>query len=347
MNKMILWFFLSCKRQMKRPFFLIFLCLLPVGAWLLQGAETKDSGKIAIAIVTNGDSWNERVAEKLMGEDHSFEFYLCETEAELSEDVMAGRAECGYIFQKGLKSNLDSGKYKRSVTTVVSPSTVAAQLASETVFAGLFSVYGQDLLEQYSQSGIVFEGLERDAVYTELKSIYDKYLNNGSTFSFTYETAGGQTVKKDSVKAVFPIKGVIAVFLFISGLSAAVIAAEDEEAGIFSAVSGGRKALYMSAEIAAPVFISCISALLCLLVSVGMKAPIKEILSLILYGILIIIISFLLLRIVKNPMALAGLIPFFVIISLVACPVFVDLSVFIPILKTIRWFLPPYYYLML
>lgn len=346
MNKTLLWFYLSCKRQLKHPFFIIMLLLLPTGMWLLHEAESQSSDKIAIALYTEENTWNERVASELINGTHSFDFYLCKSKEELSKDVASGTAECGYVFSKELRERLPLGTYKRLITVVTSPSTVTEKLASETVFAGLFRVYGRELLKAYSEEGEPFKAFSGNA-WAELEPIYDGYLVNGSTFSFEYVTVDGEVIKKDSVKAVFPIKGIAAIFIFVIGLAAAVTACEDNQRGLFASVGKGRKAVCIMAQLAAPVALTCGVAFLCLLLTGNGGNPGKEISALLFYGVITVLFSYLLMGIVKNPLVLAGFIPFFIIAGLTACPVFADLSAFLPVLRIVRLFLPPYYYLIL
>lgn len=349
MNKMGLWFLMSCKRQLKRPFFLILLILIPVGMGCFRQLEKNDSGRIAIALYSDGDAWNEKVTEALTGGGHSFAFYVCESKEELLEDVAAKRAECGYVFPSGLKKMLDRGEYRRKISMVVSPSTVAAQLASEAVFAGLFKVYGRDLLKQYAETGELFAPLAaagEGAVWSELEPLYDQYLENGSTFAFQYGTASGGRMEENTIKAVFPVRGIAAVFILVIGLSAAVTAAADEKKGLFQSMAGIRRTTCILVQMAAPILLSCLSAFLCL-VSSGELGPMgTETAALLAYAAAVTLFSCLLERVIKNPLFLSGLIPFFIIGSLVACPVFADLSAFVPILKTVRLLFLPYYYLM-
>ena len=347
MNKVFLWFLLSCKRVLKRRFFLFLLLLIPAGMWAFYEAGAKESDKIVIALCTEGDMWNERVADELMSSGSSFEYYKSGSKDELIEDVMSGRAECGYIFPEGLIEKLEKGTHKRAITVVTSPSTVTAKLASEAVFAGLFRIYGGNLLEGYAESGEPFQDFQADAVWEELEPLFFDYLSNGSTFSFAYGTEEGGVIKADTVKAVFPVRGIVAVFIFVMGLAAAVTAGEDEQNGLWRTVNNGRKQLYAAAQIAAPVFLSCLSALACFYVSGSSRGILKEVPALVLYSFLIIFVSWILLRLLKNPLLLSGLIPFFIIISLVACPVFADLSIFVPVLKELRYLLPPAWYLVM
>ena len=357
MNKWITWFGLSCKRQLKKPLFFILLFMMPFGMWMFHQAETGSSDKIAIALFADGDAWNEAVAETLTEGEHSFEFYLCESKEALLEDVASRKAECGYSFPAGLRERLREGDYRRSIRVAASPATVADKLSSETVFAGLFEVYGRELLREYSQSGEAFEGetvpegsteaLFEEQRWQELEALYETYLENGSTFAFEYETANGAAVEKHSVRAVFPVRGIGAVFIFVMGLAAAITVGEDERRGLFSSVTDWKKRGFMMAQLSASVFLSCVSVFVCLLASGGVRGALAEAGALAAYGILTAVFSYALLILVKNPLVISGLIPFFILGSLTTCPIFADLSAFVPVLGVIRHFFLPYYYLIL
>lgn len=346
MNKYGLWFLFSCKRCLKRPLFVMLLLLLPLTLMGLNRMQEGSSDKIAVALYTEEDSWNMMVAEELMKDGSSFRFYLCGTSQELKEDVMAGAAECGYLLPAGLKEKLDSNRYKRAITVVTAPSTVTDKLASEVFFGGLFRVYARNLLQEFSRTSQIFASMDREAVWRDLEPLFDQYLENGSTFSFQYETAEGKAVEDNTVKAEFPAKGITAIFILVMGMAAAAGAGEDEKNGVFTAICRGRKNLIMAVQIGALVFLACLSGLAGLAAAGSMGSILKEAVSLALYGLVVTAYAFVFGRILKNPLLISGFIPFLIIICLTACPVFADLSVFVPVLKVIRVFLPPYYYLL-
>lgn len=354
LQKQIFWFLLSCKRALKKPFFLLLILLLPLGAAGFRQAEEEDSGKIAVALFADGDEWNRKVAENLMDEGETFDFYLCDTREKLQKDVVSGKAECGFSFPAGFRELLEEEDYRRSIRVTVAPSTVTAELASETVFAGIFRVYGRELLEQYVKEGEAFSAARGEGgaetarlVWREVELRYDVYLTNGSTFAFEYETLDGGIIEKDGIKAMFPIRGIGAVFILVMGLAAAVMAAEDEKRGFYAAVTAGCRRWYQAVSIGAMTGLSCGAVLACLLVSGTFRGMAAEMPALLLYGALTVLFSAVLLFLLRNPLALSGMIPFFILGSFITCPVFVDLSVFVPVLAVLRWlFLPWYYFLM-
>lgn len=338
-------FFFSGKRALKRPFFVILLCLLPLGMALFHQAEKRDDGRIPVALFTGGNAWNETVADRLERESESFSFYRCESEERLRDEVASGRAECGYVFPEDLRERLDAERYRRAITLYVSPGTVAGKLSTEVVFAGLFQVYGRELLKDYTETGDAFSD-GAPAAWPEVEALFDAYQAGDTTFAFQYQTLGGGLISEGGMTAVFPVRGICAVFIFVMGLAAAVTAAEDEERGLFAAVTGRRKRRFQLAQTGAFVALAALSAAASLLVSGSLREAGKEGVLLMVYSFVVTVFSSAFLWMLRSSRRLAGSIPFFILGSLIACPVFLDISVFVPELGWLKWMFLPWYYLM-
>ena len=346
-RQMIYWYILSCKRILKRPIFVMFLCFVLIGAGWFRNVEEQDSGKIPVALYTSSDGWNDRVANVLLQEEGSFDFYLCESQEQLEEDVASGRAECGYSFPDGLKTQLLENDYKDSITVTVSPATVSADLISETVFAGMFSVWGKELLEDYVVNGDIFEETRKfnEDVWNSIAPSYEEFLTNGSTFRFEYASIDGEIVEKPKMKAIFPVRGLGAVSIMVMGLAAAVMAIEDDENGFYSRTGIGRKRWFQTVSIAASVFISCLVVLGAIAIAGECNELYRELLNLLIYGGIAVWFSMMIVICIPKSVIVAGMIPLFILGSLIACPVFADLSVFLPVLKIVRYFFIPWYYM--
>ena len=310
---------------------------------------------IAVALCPGTDAWNQALAERLESEEsRSFFFYPCGTEEEAKKAVMTGRAECAYLFPERLKERLDEGHYTRAVRVLVSPSTVAEKIISEKIFSELFEVYGRELLADYGKNGAAFQTVMARCQTTEarekacgvLMELYEKYHSNGSTFTFDYQTLqGGTALQTGAMKVVFPVRGLTAVFLFIMGLAAAVMAGEDAERGLYAAVRSRERWLLQTAEIAAFVFLASISAYAALLASGNGAEPLLEAGKLLFYLFFVTMYAFGCLAVCRKPGFLAALIPVFILASLLLCPIFFDASVFLPGSAGVRKLLPPWWYL--
>ena len=370
MNDRLIWLWLSVKRQLKRPLFVVFLLAVPAVMVFLSRLEQADSGRIAVAVYAEDETLAPEVIGLLESTEGVFEFYTAPSAEAVKEDVAARRAECGYIFGEDLKGKLDSGNCRRCITVISAPSTVLAELSTEVVYARLIDVYGRELLKTYSEEGEGLSFLPEEERWEALEPLYEKYASNGSTFSFAYVTAeeafgedapGGAGALQGTDSAAwedaadraesagglagFPVRGVGAVCMFIMGLFSAAWLVKDEESGLFSAVSGNRRSFCRAVSAGAPVFLLGLSVLAAVFFSGGGGNLLKEAALMAAYAVLVAAFSMALERLLGRAEILLGLLPFLAIASLVVCPVFADLSYFVPAFRLLRLLFVPYYYL--
>ncbi len=358
MKRALIWFFLSCKRYLKQPVFLLLLLVLPFAALLAGGSLGNSSGQIRIALYTDGkaeDSLEVQLIEKLSGQgsrDGMFSFYQCENEQQLKEDVAAKRAECGYVIGEDLREKLNQGEKKRLITVWSAPSTVTASLSTETVFAALMELYGRELTKGYAMSGEAFSalgkpGTERRAEVSDKAGIlYDKWMEQGGTFQFqyVYQTTG-ESGSEALAPSVFPVRGIGAVAVFAAGLYSAVVLMRDEKRGLFVRLGYRQKLPCRLASLTAPVALMALSALLALYAGGEAAGVLREGAAMLLYGVAVLAMAWVLKLLLPSPDLLCCLIPFFLLGSLIFCPVFLDIGALVPELEVMGKLFLPYYYL--
>lgn len=363
MKKVMIWFLLSCKRYVRKPSFLVILLLLPLGILAADRSQGHKEQEIKIAVSVQGGDGNElgrRLAESLVNRRRGvdagmFRFYACRDEEQVKDEVASRRAECGYVITEGLREKLDSGKYRRSILVYSAPSTVAASLSTETVFAALMEIYDRDLLTAYVAEESLFDSLgapgsrDREQSALEAGALYDKWLDNGSTFRFEYSFQGQEGAADlpgtQTQETVFPVRGMVAVYVFVTGLYGAVVLCGDEERGLFLPLSYGYRTPCRLASMAAPVAMAAVSGLLALWASRSLVGPVKEIVAMAVYCMAVTAVSWLLKVICRRPQVLCCIIPFFVIGSLLFCPVFIDAGRYLDVLDQVGKIFPPRYYL--
>ncbi len=343
--RMIVWFLLSCKRQLKHVFFVILLILMPLALLSFQQVEKQDSGKILIGVFSEDREMVPEIIDSLLKQDGMFEFYVSESEDKLKEDVITRYAECGFVFADNFKQKLDDRKFKRSIIAYNAPSSIMHSLSKEVVFASVIEVYGQDILKQFIEESELFEGEDKDRLYQELQNNYGNQTRNGTTFSFRYETLSTQPIEESVARIAFPVRGMLAIYLFVIGIFSAVSLRKDEQKGLFIALPFGTGFPCKLAVLAAPVFLAGISAWVTLIATGNHGGLMKELIYLFLYMIMILVFSYVLKVIVRDPVLLCGLIPVFILASFVICPVFFDFGQWVPGLKPFRYLLLPYYYM--
>lgn len=362
MKQMCLWLLLSCKRYLKRPSFVLILLLFPVSAWLFGLMEQDGDQKIAVAVCAEGDQTGE-LGERLLDaleakgslEDGMFRFYPVQDDLAVQEEVASRRAECGYVIGENFEEKLSQKQYRRTITVYSAPSTVTATLSTEVVFSVLMELYDRTLLQDYVRSDELFDSLgepdgeARSELSAQAGSLYDKWLTNDSTFRFEYESvarsAGEGNTGGETSSTRFPVRGILAIYVFMTGLFAAVTVLWDEKKGLFLPLSYASRTPCRLACLAAPVLLAALSGLAAVgAAGIGTGWG-RESFILLVFASAVVLFSWILAKLCPNPNVLCCLIPFFLVSCLVFCPVFLDVGRYVKGISWVGKCLLPYYYM--
>ncbi len=354
MKRMVVWFFLSVKRWLLYPGFALLLLAMPLLLWGISALEPEETEKIRIGVTAEGDGLGTAVKEDLMqmSEDGSmFEFVSYSTEEELKRAVQIKQAECGYLFPEDLEKKLDQGRYKRSILVYTAPSTILEPLAGEVVFSVLAARYDGMIFADYAESQKEAQGKEKQEFFRkEAVSWYQTYQENGSTFGFEFKTEGldnpdGQMKDARADNGIFPVRGLIGIFVFLSAFFAACSVKEDEKKGLFLAVPYGERALCKLGALAAPVCLAVLSGWLSLWVTGEFQGVVLEIASLSACGIVSIFYAWAISAAIPRAEWIAMMIPALALGLFLVCPIFIDAGKWLDVIGMIRWLLPPAWYL--
>lgn len=429
MRSVGIWFFLTCKRYLRKISFLLILLALPAAAFFIRRAEREEAQEIRIAVcvqreeegegvrrerMSGEETFGEETSEEALGEETSeeealgeeifgevafgeetsreetsgeemseeaisretaslekmlldrlagmgeeetnsiFRFYPCDSEEQLKAEVASGKAECGYVISPGIKQKLDRKEYKRSILVYSAPSTVLASLSTEVVFAALMELYGKDIFVNYiSGQELVGEmaaaaGMDNRQLAVQAEEAYERWMGNGSTFRFQYRQPGVNEKEDGEEKltaAVFPVRGFVAVYLFIAGLYSAVMLGLDEKKGLFLSLRYGEGRSCRGAVLAAPIFLVFLSGFAALASGGCLQGIGREAGAMAVYFGAVCLFSYAVKVLCRKPQAVCCLIPLFLVGSLVFTPVFVDIGQFFPEWEWIGKLFLPFYYL--
>lgn len=350
MKQVWLWFWLSCKRYMRRGIFSLILLLLPAAALAFPAGRTEDD-RIGVAVY----AWDQKglgrqLADRLVSrqEEGMFRFFLCTSEEEVEAQVASGAAECGYVIYEGLEEKLDRKELRRVIGLYKSPSTVAGELSSEVVFGELITLYNKELLKDYVTGGQDADP-ERLQAAVRAGELYDEILTDGSTFSFEYVLKGREKDGSEEIEeaSLFPVRGLGAVLVFGISLYSAVALGEDERRGMFLPVDYSRRLFCRLAALLAPGALAACSLLVALAAGGVMGNPVRELGLLAAYVLLTGADAWILKVLCRTPEILCCVIPFMLMGSLIFCPVFLDLEGLLQEMGWVGRLFLPYYYLKL
>lgn len=355
MKRIFLWLWLIIKRQLNYKFVPVFLVLLPLSVLIVSNIprlNESSAPRVGLYLPDN-DALSAACADILTsGQYEAIEYYIADSADELKNDISSKDTDCGYVFPENMTQILSSGNYRSSIALLASPSSVMDALSSEMVFNALFQCMGKEIALNYIKENSAFAEIQKPALdYADRQ--FDYYVNGPATFHVEFQTldVSSQDADSPAVKeynannSVFPLRGILSILVYIAGMSGSVLWLSDRENGVFITVprafSSAGRVLYPLTSALLFAFASVLS----IIAQGGHKGVMHEISSMLVYVLLISIFSAFISCLIHKSRLLAALIPILALCSLVICPVFIDLSSYMPFIAIIRKLLLPSYYL--
>lgn len=351
MKKIGLWCWLLTKRQLKNVMFLILLILIPVTAFVTAGIkgfqETED---IRVALYARDtDKMAADTIEDLLKDTDVYQFYLCETEEELIQAVQRGEAECGYVFDENITERVAKEKYKNNIIQVKKTGSVMADSINETVFSSFFKFFTREMMINYVKSNSKFAQMDPEGLI-QLEGTYDYYLNGNGTFRVEFKLfEEGSTIMDTEIietKSVgFPLRNVMAVLIMTGAVLGVLNWLTDRETGVFAPMRHDFVRVSRPLYVMIPTVLLALCSLCSMAAEGTMTSAGREIPVMAAYVILLTAVGTLATCLVKRSTWIISALPVLVIGSLVLCPVFIDLSLYIPGLRYAQRLFLPYYYM--
>ena len=351
MKRMGMWILLMTKRLMKKPSFIIILVLLPVILVMYRFIITEDDGTIraCVYVPEGSEAFTEKLADNLADAEFSARFYLVDSEDDLYSDVIAGRAEVGYILPKDLKERFLTKNWDSAVRMVVSDTSQMAPFVNEFVTVVIYT----DMMEEYIADYLVNRsGLELsdEEIRPIIRENLLKQADSGSLFDIAYrDYYKNEEVSREEVMAenylMKPIRGTVALFVLLAGLAGLVFWFQDNAEGRFKVMSHEKRPVINYGSLLLPTALSAIVGMVCILIAGLCGNIFFELLTMLLYVIFVTGVCEIIRVIVPSVNAVCAAIPILAIASYLCCPILIDLKKVLPVVSYLRKILPPDYYL--
>lgn len=345
-------FLIILKEYIKKPGCIFIIMLIPILTVCINVKQDEiDEHSITIGYYfdysnDDDDGSVKSIRNSINDYDGIYSFIEYEDIDQIKRDLILNKIECCYIVPANFSHIVYKEKERKSVEVYISNKSTMNSAINETFYSLLFPTMSETSLEKYLVKESAAKELFKDKTLTEkdVKKLYKKYLNNGSTFHF--ETDGEPEDYKTSTTSLLlsPLKGLIGLMILIAGLSGAFDYFKESD-GLIK-----RNAFVRIVYILVPVLLTSVSAVLTIIVSNGKVSnkAISEILGAVaIYIAICVIFTFILTILIKSASLYASIIPMLIISTLVFTPFIIDFAVFVPIIKYISYILPPYYFISL
>ncbi|MCM1040449.1 MAG: hypothetical protein NC434_14115 [Ruminococcus sp.] len=322
------------------------------------------------------DTWDRQLLTLLTepeGQKESiFTFRPYESRERLIRDVENGELTCGLVLPGDLEKRFRTDTWQESIVVYETASANMTAIVKERVASTLFSIYSEESYVNYIRDTEAFRQTEKRAnggdmaieeVVSFAQEAYASHLIDDSTFAFAYhgDDLNGQSKEGALITSTFHLtfhlRGILAVCIFLSGLCGLLTDWEDRRKKRFVRMIPAQVTTAVNVWI--PTIYTSVMAFVCLVVSGESAAPDggywqvqsagagAEVLHLLFYQFLIVCYCSIIRLLLRKQETIAAAVPIFTAASLVCCPVFIRLAVYVPFFRILEKLFPVTYYLLL
>lgn len=332
------WYTLQLKAEMKRKTWWIIPAAMIAFALLVGQMRVPDGENVSVGLYLAEDPMAEEIAAGLRQRESVFEFIVFETESELQKALETAEIDSGFLFSEQFEEKAEKGRTKGLITFLQTPFSAKGTVAKETVYAAFLERYGEEILLDGRKE---IYGEERKDLVPFLLEKNDEYLKSGEFFRTEVEEISVQeTSGQEGLTDIYPIQGVMGIFLFVLLWMTFGRRFEGNGRGICLALDRKRrkKFEYLGYLAAATIpSVTGISVIMAAGESRGMVIELFRMLLLVFGGALWVSVVGAWFR---SSMALSAWVLAFVVVQVVLCPVFVNLSAYLPTVKYIKYLFP-------
>lgn len=363
LKQYMIWLGILAKRLWRQPAYIGLLVLIPILGYAVSVMEQGERGGAVVAVCAEDGSWSDRILDGLQKQaaDSVLIFDFCDGASETAALVMKGEADCGFVVPADIEKRVSEEDYRKCITVYETSGSSITGMAKERISGVIFRLYSEQRYEDYM-------GQISEDIVDFAREAYESHLVDGSTFGFRYKNDDQYSQYNSDTNdtydtSVFPIKGVFAVIIFISGMCGMLEYDTDKSEKRFLRMASNRLTYIVNVWIPT-VFVSA-AVLICLWISDGVRIGggqlsmdamlsvwnagmwISQIGKLIVYQLIVVLYCCILGIILRRQETIAAAIPILSLGSLVCAPVFIRLAVYVPVFAVLEKLFPATYYLMM
>lgn len=207
-------FGIYAKRLFYRKSFWCSLLIIGIVSVGLVSMERQSETHIYAAFYDESGEWEQT----LCNYKGYIQFIPCESEEEVSRQVLYNEVECGYVIPENVKKKICEKEADRSIMVFKDADAIMTDTINEILFEIIFEETTRDWFCRYfSNENSVIASLERK-------------MTDGSTFSIEKEylqTKEHEMADDSGKRTTYPVIAVIGVSLLLCGISGGMEAVED------------------------------------------------------------------------------------------------------------------------
>ncbi len=334
-KKSLLWLYMLNKRLYKKPSFVIILAGIVLLGAAFSYFAGDDSTILRIAVCGDGEYISDFVSD-LKSEESIIAYKLFKSENEAMEAIENGACDCVWVLPTDISSAAKAYAERGEVIAelIQREDTVFLRLARERLYAALYPYISKAVYTDFINDS--FGAVNKD----DTDKFYNEMHTRGDIVNISFINSA-DTVEDISL-VLSPIRGILAIAIFLCAYSALMNYKKDRISGMYSRINENRHSYIAMLNI----FLASANAGACVLISLGVSKIFgtfsAEILAMLIYILMCVLFCTLIGELVSSVNILGALMPVFSIMMLALCPIFINVKR----MHALQLVLPPYYYLM-
>lgn len=261
MKKGLLFLRISMKRLLLRKSFWVTLLLTIFTTAALTRLERTSERTLYAAVYAK----EEALAERLQEYDGFVHFILCESRAEVKQNVIQGKAECGYVLSEDLQEKIAEGRGNWSIEVYESSDSTLTWVVNEVLFEKVFYEISTDWYEGYIAESEAFQNTVEEqgekAVREAAAEAFLEKLSDGSTFALERSRLQAAEAGGEQGSVSYPVWGGAAFCILLCMLTGVWEALTDRKKGRFFRYPAAMTAIV---TICLPTVLGCLTGMLTL-----------------------------------------------------------------------------------
>ena len=341
MRRLLLWYGLLTKRQLKRPAYLALLLLVPLLALAVALSVRQDSGIVTVAVACEdpADPVSAAAVDRLLSGKSVLRFLTCAEAEDAKNAVIHGEADAAWIFRADTGEMLERyvQKGRGTIVTVIErEDNVFLKLAREKLYAAVYPDLSYTMFRRFLET---LPGASQLLGEQELRGYYESGTMDEEIVHFAY--ADGSEVQNADSYLVAPLRGLLSLLIVLCGLASGMYCFREEREETFVWLPAGKRRLLPLVSHMTAIFPVAAAVLLALTVGGLLANPVYELLLMLCFSMASAAFCELIRRFCPSEAQMGALIPVLMVAMLVLCPVFLNFR----LLRPVQYLLPPFYYL--
>lgn len=320
------------KRLLRKPSFIIILCMLPLLAAAMSVISKEDSGIITVAL-SQCDPHDEAASDIIRQLDetsHIIDFIICDTPEKANNEVLSGRADAAWVFEANTKENLarfasDPKSKNKIVSCLEREDNPILRVATEKLYTTVYAECTRPLYIRFAR-----ENAEELDVYSdeEMMDFYKNVNIGEELFEFSYVDSSAPTDETSRTGyLVTPLRGMLAVMMVLCGLAVSMFYLQDRERGAFVWIPRRRRMLFSAVYHLTALFDAGVIVLVALYAAGVASGFLREAEAILLYMLACTAFCIFVRRICGSIKLLGTITPVLILGFLLVCPIFMNVGV--------------------